>query len=854
MKANRSFLDKRAGTISRSRSKSIGGGARTGSSRPRSRSGERTPAFEALASRTLLGGQIRPPTITVHAPPRSSGSHSRSQSHSYSQTNTRTQTATAQTATFNSSGYQGTRPSSRRTRSHAHSNSLGQTTVTSSSKESRTPSHTRSQSLGKAAFRMVAATGVAAFCGLTGRTGEKGPMSPNSEKAEALEGALQMSGTKHIHLRDQLRAEEVKLNGDKLAVAASPSAMLDMISRSNGVSPTPSGLSSSGEGVGIAITSASIDNLTNRQGREPIRFPGHPYALNTAYVSASSHPIQASTSTETRQGVTEATATPHRQPVLLHPYSQSTHPYASASHQQNRPTNIRPPPPHLALYAELTPDHVRQFAPEALRYSPDIPTPVVVKPSADRQPSTSHPYGGPDSKRTSELGIGEALIHTLRRGSIDSGIGTSEAENFDAGQSWGVRPYRPDSAMDEIIRIHEVAPDNAVSPGSRPSPAHASSGGGLSIVNTTASSPPANVNPPLFREQGLSASNASLGTQHGGSSGSSPGAISHDSSPPLSPRIINTSDDLERFRDLFYKPVRQNSGHEEVQRPAMGSRQASGSIILDVGSQRSTRSGLSTLARQLSEELEEMRHEYGSPDFDDDRQLSWGRQHGGLHSPPLDEMDESPNMVLAQFSGSPEDGGMMESPMRMPIDITFVSPPSNIPEDIESSRASSDLEISPLNDDEADRESSSDSLCAVLNFIFVEHFRLGEVEAVSTPRILTTPARFSAQLSLVGHDSSEDNTLRVDVTEGYRPSNRTNRLSPLSPHTPNTRSSYRTSGTDMSRMSGLSDFPVPPTLLPISSRLQYVHNQDSDRPRLERESSYATFGRADDDYSIGQAI
>ena len=78
-------------------------------------------------------------------------------------------------------------------------------------------------------------------------------------------------------------------------------------------------------------------------------------------------------------------------------------------------------------------------------------------------------------------------------------------------------------------------------------------------------------------------------------------------------------------------------------------------------------------------------------------------------------------------------------------------------------------------------------------------------------------------------------------------------------------------------MSGLSDFPAPPTLLP--SRLHYVVDQGdttitntatttntntdtdtpqdtpSDRPRLERESSYATFGQTDDEYStIGQAL
>ncbi|KAI0338039.1 hypothetical protein BDW22DRAFT_1363405 [Trametopsis cervina] len=837
--ANRSYLDKRAGTISRARSKSIGAGGR---SRSRAHSHERTTAFEALAERTLLGGQVRPPTIHVHGPPPLKGGRTYTQSFSQGHSQSHNQTFT-QTGTTSSSYHPFPRPGSRPTRSHAHSNSLGQTTY-NSSKESRTLSHARSHSLGKSAFRIVVntATSAAALCGFTG--GDNHVLTPDSEKAEALEGAIYRPGTKHIRLHDQIRAEEKRKEMDNLlTIARSPSAMLAMLDR-NGTSPTPSGNSGSGEGVGIAITSATADQHARTQGgREPIRFPKHPYALNAAYAMSSSQPVQphATTALPQASATQQRTTSPLRQPVLLNPYSQPSHPYATAPHppQPHRPDNIQPPPPHLKLYAEITPNHVREFAPEDVRYSPDIPTPVVVKPPTELgAPATSsHPYGGPESKRTSELGFGEALIHTLHRTSIDSGLGTSEAENFDT-VDWNLRPsmIRPDSAMDDIIRIHE-APHGHVTPG-RPSPAKNSSGGGISLNNTTASSPPENLNPPLFRraQSGLSAGRSSLGTHFGNSSGSSPGMVSHDSSPPLSPRVINTSDDLDRFRDLFYRPDRQSRAYEETQRPSMGSRQGSGSIILDVGSQRSTRSGLSTLARQLSEELEELRQEYGTPDTFDEPQRSWGRRYGGLRGPRPEGMEDNPNVVLARISTSPEGD---DSPMRMPIDITFVSPPSNIPEDVQSSRASSIMHTSPIADNEA-----------------IHHFRLGEVEAVSTPPIINTPARFSAELSLVGHDVHdvhEDNTLRVNVRHSNRHSERSIGLSPMSPFTPNTRSSYRTSGTDTSRMSGLSDFPAPPSLLPPSSRLAYT-STDSDRPRLERESSYATFGRADDEYSIGQAL
>jgi serine/arginine repetitive matrix protein 2 len=561
--------------------------------------------------------------------------------------------------------------------------------------------------LGKSAFKIVVstATSAAAFCGLTNPTGEKGVLTPDQEKVAALEGAIHNHGTKHIRLNGQSYNE--KNNEELLSVAASPSAMLAMINRSNGISPTPSALSESGEGIGVAITSASVDYHSNQQGREPIRFAAHPYALNATYVASPVHAPHPSTSTTNSTANAATSITSHRQPVLLHPYSQSTHPYATASHsqQQHRPNNIRPPPPHLALYAEITPDHVRQFGPDAIRYSPEIPTPVVVK-SANGPPHTAplHPYVELDSKRTSEIGFGDALKQTLRRGSIDSGLGTSEAENLDGANDWDVRPTRPDSAIDDVARIHRHPGRPS---GSRPSPAHMSSGGEVSMNNTTASSPPEHVNPPVFRrtQSELSTGNASLSAHVANSSGSSPGAISHDSSPPLSPHIINPSDDLERFRDLFYRADNHNSAaYEGSQRPHMGSRQASGSIILDVGSQRSTHSGLSTLARQLSEELEELRQEYGSvSDRDSSGQRSWGRRFGAVHRPRLEGLSDDMNIVLSQRTTSPDNTVSVDSPLRMPIDATFVNPSTNIPEDVESSRASSILERSPLHDNEVIR-------------------------------------------------------------------------------------------------------------------------------------------------------
>ena len=132
-------------------------------------------------------------------------------------------------------------------------------------------SHTRSHSLGKSAFKIAASA--AAFCGLTNPVGEKGVLTPDDEKAEALEGAIYGPGTKRIHLRDQIRAEEARNHEETAQMAASPSAMLNMLNRSNGVSPVPSAFSSSREAVGIAITSPSIEQHSPQQHREPISGP-----------------------------------------------------------------------------------------------------------------------------------------------------------------------------------------------------------------------------------------------------------------------------------------------------------------------------------------------------------------------------------------------------------------------------------------------------------------------------------------------------------------------------------------------------------------------------------------------------
>lgn len=645
---------------------------------------------------------MRSPTIHVRK-----ASESRT-----SQSQTQTQSGTAQ-STFQSTASYG-RTVSRsgtglRTRSHAHSNSLGNSTYRTTSGESSGfgHSHTRSQSLGKSAFKLVVSTAssAAAFCGFASSASDRGSASPTSEKQNAIDHAILSPGTRVIRLEDQIRADDKRPENGNLIVVSPPA------NRNGHSSPTPSGTSGSAEGVGLAITKS--DDHSQQPGREPVRFAAHPYAQNVGYAtlpsSLSRFPkaLDASPPPPKQRDI-EENVNRHRQPVQVYPYAQPGHPYASASARTpHRPRHLMiPSPSRGGMFAELTPGHVREVAPEDIRYSPDIPTPSVIidtSPPRNRQiasenaalaSSSGHPYTV-DPKRTSELVFGEALLHTMRRVSVDSSLG-------DYNPEWEARTTErsPDSAVDDIVRTHMVGSPNGV-PGqssSRPNARHQMSGGEVSN-HTSASSPPDQLMPPAFRRN-VSDSSAvghnSLGTHHGNSSGSSPGMISHDSSPPLSPRPINTSEDLERFRDLFYRPSYSSDSREDVSRPTM-SRRPSGSIPFDVSS-RSTRSGLSTLARQLSQDLEEMRREYmGSRDelSEIDEQRVWGSRPGGLQSSRPSDARGTPNIVTAHLA-SPEDSSprsQYDSPMRLPIDTSFVDPSTNVPEDVESSRASSILEL-----------------------------------------------------------------------------------------------------------------------------------------------------------------
>ncbi|KAL6299205.1 hypothetical protein BKA93DRAFT_830085 [Sparassis latifolia] len=855
--ATRSFQNKRARSVSRARAKSLT------SSRVRLRDTPTT--LDLLAERTLLGGQTRPPTVHIRVQQSlpsdenatgfgistfSSATHTQTQSHSHSHSHSNLHSH------------------SRAARSHAHSNSMGTSASHPASDDSfmwvapGAPSggHKRTQSLGKSALRIVrnTANSAANFCGFSpGDPREPGIASPVYENG-CLEGALRSEGTRVIRLRDQIRMEERNGEGEGVVlITPAPASNVGLRtdaagpSRMNGMSPTPSG---SGEGVGIAISTPPHSD----DHHERLRIPAHPYAQVGNYVYR--QPIVVDKTAASVPSVSQADTAAvedglnrHRQPVHPYsPYAKGLHPYAVSG-----ASNARQHPPaasNTSMFAEISTGHIREILPDEIKYSPLTPTgpspPPMPSPqdnqeaNASERSEHSHPYG-PQSRRTSEWGFADALTHTLGR-----------AKSGDNDEMDGLTP--PSMSVAQILvsgpQQEEPPPVPSV-----PIPKQTSSSSRSRIdisrepthlSNHTVSSSMGSINPAMFRRTHSAHSSAFL---HGNSSRSSPGMISHDSSPPLSPRPLNAPDDLERFRDLFYHPPDRSRtpSDDGIARP-VPSRQASGTIPIDFGSER-TVSGLTTLARQLSEDLEELR-DLARDSYESGEATSpmWGRRFGGLHGERPDDLRENPNVVLSQSPSGSNSSPETSSRLGLPLDrsLSLMGPTINVPEDVASSRASSVLE-SPLQEEEEAEES----------------LRLGTVEVLSTPPPFETTHRFSTRLSLIGYArGGRDEPQTVSL----RPSRISSQPSSLGapPSSDAARSSFMTADTNVSRMSGLSDFPAPPTdvtpenMSVLNTYFEERPQSQSDKPfntsllsrpppTLVRESSRGTFGRQND---AGEAL
>lgn len=440
------------------------------------------------------------------------------------------------------------------------------------------------------------------------------------------------------------------------------------------------------------------------------------------------------------------------------------------------------------------------------------------------------------------LAFADALSYGLRRrGSADSGLG--ESENHFGGTSAGVATtplYTPipnlvlTSMVEHPLDSAPAAPDSAFLPSSRSGHTH-----------TVASSPPELPNPATFNASVLSYSLPS----HSGQASlfdESIAAGSGSSSPQRSPRPFSSIEDLDRYRNLFYRPrgsgsSRTPSGeHRRVlSRETTNGGGNGGSTSQDVSSNSqvsgSVGSGLSALARQLNNEWEGSGGLLGSSP-----PQVWGLRYGGLMGNDGMGSRTDPNAVLSitsdsELNTSSPGGGTTTLPFSLHQSFGLSEGSSlivPIPQDVESRPTSSMMDRSEMEGEHDD-----------------QLLRMGTVEAITTPSATVPPTyRLSftgdvhgglSQESLSISRSQSQSQLQVDATThndssasllepppplptGMAPRRRSSRSSLLQAGLPSattevTRSSYLTDGTGASRISGLSEFPAPPSQTVVPS-------------------------------------
>jgi hypothetical protein len=284
------------------------------------------------------------------------------------------------------------------------------------------------------------------------------------------------------------------------------------------------------------------------------------------------------------------------------------------------------------------------------------------------------------------------------------------------------------------------------------------------------------------------------------------------------------NDDLDDFHDLFYRPPqsRLSSGkssvkHQDASEPSRG-------VPSDIHSSYSG-SALTNLMRSMSE-IGELH--VAASDF------SHGQRSGGPGDQRSDELSQM--YVFMDMSRTPspvhvDPCDVTQSPVQL-YDAPFET---GVPEDMESSRASSLLIASQEND------------------TFGHPIRQSVVDAAGTSTIHQGSHRTSAYASI--HDAAEEADLVSPISFIQSPLLSADAM----------RSSYMTSGSEYSRISTLSDFPDPPAqphVTPQPSILQiYVDAptpvqqsgsfQGTDCPQSESrvfslESNRTTFGGSDD--------
>lgn len=541
-----------------------------------------------------------------------------------------------------------TNASSSRKISHSKNTSLAPT-LSKSSK-----SHSRNDSWSKPAVKMAMST--AAICGFPATEDEVIVMEAGDARAVSLEGAIKRDGTKVIRLADPVHLP-VDHRGPPVNTSSDNSTRL---------SPSPS--NGSDRRVAIALGTPPL-----RDDQSDSSFhPSHPYAQGGLSFSVPGP----STQTRNDRGVGFAGPHPsinsgvdvsqipdtlarHKLPphLYLHPYAKgfSRDSYFDQNGLLAQFRSGDETPHQNKMWAQLSPGVLREVLPNDIQYSPFSPPPEngTSPVSASSRNSIQ--------QINDTIGVGETLvnaesvrrIHTSRPGSNDADTDVAPISQVD-GDKQSQNTLREKTIRQAIEYNSALSEDSdgLVKP---------------SLTNQIFSSPLKQYSP-----TSPSPSDRAVAT--------SPTATSSSSSPPLTPCRLGSINDLDSFQDLFYRPSNDLQRTPiEAALPDTPSPPHLSTASWDRVRRNKAESGLTTLARQLSQEFEMITQE---------RERS--SQYSSIQSPTRQQMGTvSRQPTIRSLKIVSEEEPIPEFDRHA---IQAFQPSDSLPEDVESSRASSVIE------------------------------------------------------------------------------------------------------------------------------------------------------------------
>lgn len=466
-----------------------------------------------------------------------------------------------------------------------------------------------------------------------------------------LENALKGDSTKIIRLADPALVQNSTI------ISGSPTSPVSFVNDAK---------------IGVALTTPSLAD--NPDGIETMLLSSHPYAQGGLYMSRSTHSgsgvpayyvpdsLVRDLSKETDSNTAPDSISCVTEGFVAMP---SRHPYAhkSSSHDAYLPDtkytyNDTSAPSRM--WAQLSSGVIREVHPDDIKYSPFMT-------------ENGHEPEANDFIRNSRVindtvGIGEALAFAVSpRTSKDSGLGTSE-EHIAADSSYRVsvqaeknykQPVKYDITRTPNLPLHTLDHDSAHTFASSP------------LLHQQQSTPDV---PHYIPPVETTRTNAS------------PKSFSR------SLRSISDPDDLEGFYGLFY----------DSNRPPQHSAIHASACDAQGGLRRGVESELASLARQLSQELEQMT-------IEQEGSQSWHSSMGGFQSSASRKPTSSTLEFVFEETSSPGSETTGLSPPGQHTIPPFQPSSAKVPEDVELSRASSPIE--------SDKDATGECLHRSMSFL-----------------------------------------------------------------------------------------------------------------------------------------